>query len=231
MLEPLLKIDPDERVDVMALESIGLKMFEELESLNNKLNSLPSSDSTNFVTRKEMFMNLGYSFQSREQIQKDSQLCWAFTTVHTFLNALIKFFGTVPGQSDGNEVKDLFWDVLQIFIACVQPRSNEGIRTVGVLTDVLESFDQRAYLCKALNRMAYPTFFAGAGWKLLPPVVNRLKLRVNPNDVDVEVKYVSFQEAKQTTSSLAVVICKGSSIGKPSTACILGRLLDSIRIT
>ena len=47
-----------------------------------------------------------------------------------------------------------FWEVLQVFLACVSPRTNEGVRTVGIMTDVLEVFDQRAYLNIVLHRIA-----------------------------------------------------------------------------
>ena len=235
MLEPLLKLKPAERMNLSSIEQKIPEMFKILETMNtNDRKNLPSCNAEEAFTMtcKTMYMNHGFSFNSSNEFtQKDSNMCWAFTTLTTFSQALSKFFGTLRTRSDKNISKKIYWDSLQVYIGCVQPRVNDGLQTDAVFTDVLGSHNQRAYLSKAVLRMVSPTILSNAGWKILTPIIDIIKKRFgNPNHVNVELKNMDFDAAKNWTREsigslppLAVLVCKGSSIGKPSTACIIGR--------
>ena len=81
-----------------------------------------------------------------------------------------------------------FWDLLQIFIACISPRTNEGIRTTDLMTNVLDEFDQKGYLEVALERMAYQKALGCPGWQLLLPVTDALARNgIDPKKIELKV--------------------------------------------
>ena len=86
-----------------------------------------------------------------------------------------------------------FWDLLQIFIACISPRTNEGIRTTDLMTNVLDGeFDQKGYLEVALDRMAYPKVLGCPGWQLLLPVTHALARNgIDPNKIELKVEKIT----------------------------------------
>ena len=86
-----------------------------------------------------------------------------------------------------------FWELLQIFIACISPRTNEGIRSTDLMTNVLDGeFDQKGYLKVALERMAYPKALGCPGWQLLLPVTDALTNNgIDPNTIEIKLKTVT----------------------------------------
>ena len=96
-------------------------------------------------------------------------------------------------MSDGSFIPEKvvnlkFWDLLQIFIACISPRTNEGIRTTDLMTNVLDEFDQKGYLEVALERMAYQKALGCPGWQLLLPVTDALARNgIDPKKIELKV--------------------------------------------
>ena len=86
-----------------------------------------------------------------------------------------------------------FWELLQIFIACISPRTNEGILTNDLMTNVLDGeFDQKGYLEVALERMAYPKALGCPGWQLLLPVTDALATNgIDPNRIYLKLKTIT----------------------------------------
>ena len=86
-----------------------------------------------------------------------------------------------------------FWELLQIYIACISPRTNEGIRETDLMTNVLDGeFDQKGYLEVALQRMAYPKALGCPGWQLLLPVTDAMiRYGIDPDKMDVQLKTIT----------------------------------------
>ena len=73
--------------------------------------------------------------------------------------------------------------------------------------------------------MVFPTFFGEPGWKLLSPIVGQLnKAGVGVDEIDVNLKKCTLDQAKDPNfkRAIAVMACKGSTIGIGTTGCIIG---------
>lgn len=145
-------------------------------------------------------------------IQPDSsELCVPYAVVNSFHEALRKM---VPN------VKFDFWRRIQVFIACVSPRTNDN------KTDILERFPQRGYVWKVMQRMALPTGVSVPGWQIVYPGLDL--------DVTVKLKSISWDEAKNARQNIPpgtiVVASRGNNLKASTSAMILDVTNDSFII-
>ena len=181
-----------------------LNTYQSVHTGNINSNTQGSLDMTNFGNLGNLINSHHiYSLDRTDfHLQEESNLCHSFATVSAFRRCLvlliISFRSIFVGNPKFDEIiteikksdgKFPFKDFFKVFVACVNPRSFQGLAHLKNEEKFIER--QFAELETVIKRLVLGTTFEIEGWKRILPardIFNELSLDIN--DFELEMKKV-----------------------------------------
>ena len=221
-----IQVNPQKRLSIVDVRKKILNLKSRPLKFTNRINSNPVTDCTqtsmNVMKLVKDFRLLGNDYSTRMMTcvhdQRKTNLCHSFAIISCLRHLMGTFFRKLKKKSS-DEIKKIiaenttFEQMLAIFIACVSPRSMDGLMPNSNYKQ-LKIDKQFALLETVIKRLILRTAFEVEGWKRLLPIkklfdrfkVDSEKWKLNYNEI-----VFKLNAHPNYTKELTVQVCFGTT--------------------